>query len=341
MDIIFLTDDYFIWIIFSLFVGISLSIDLGLFRRLKSLKKRTISNQTELEELDKTYDSRGQQETKKALKWTIVWISLAGIFSGIIFLDMGYEKMLEFVTAYTLEKSLSVDNMFVFLLIFSTLSIPYTYQHKILSVGILSAIVFRILLVLVGVTLLESFHWMIYVFGALLIITAIRLLLQKKEKKIELEKNIAVRILKKFVPLDLKIKSNKFLVKSNGILYATPLLVALIMIEMTDLLFALDSIPAVLAISSDYFIVITSNIFAILGLRSLYLLLAGVMDKFYYLKPALISLLLFIGIKMLISEFYKFPLDLSLIIITLILGMAIVVSLIKSKSSNKTRMEVK
>ncbi|MDR4512929.1 MAG: TerC/Alx family metal homeostasis membrane protein [Nitrososphaeraceae archaeon] len=341
MEIGFLTDDSIIWIIFGLFVGIALSIDLGLVRRLQSIKKQNISSQTELEELDQTHYSIGQEETKKALKWTIVWISLAGIFSGIIFFNMGYEKMLEFVTAYTLEKSLSVDNMFVFLLIFSTLSIPYIYQHKILSVGILSAIVFRILLVLVGVSLLDSFHWMIYVFGGLLIITAIRLLLQKKEKKIELEKNLAVRILKKFVPLDLKLKSNKFLVNSNGILYATPMLVALVIIEMTDLLFALDSIPAVLAISSDYFIVITSNIFAILGLRSLYLLLAGVMDKFYYLKPALISLLLFIGVKMLISEFYKIPLTLSLIIITLILGLAIIVSLIKSKKSNKTRMEVK
>lgn len=341
MEIGFLTDDSIIWIIFGLFVGIALSIDLGLVRRLQLIKKQNISNQTELEEFNQTHYSIAQEETKKALKWTIVWISLAGIFSGIIFFNMGYDKMLEFVTAYTLEKSLSVDNMFIFLLIFSTFSIPYIYQHKILSVGILSAIIFRILLVSVGVSLLDSFHWMIYVFGGLLIITAIRLLLQKKEKKIEFEKNLAVRILKKFVPLDLKLKSNKFLVNSNGILYATPMLVALVIIEMTDLLFALDSIPAVLAISSDYFIVITSNIFAILGLRSLYLLLAGVMDKFYYLKPALISLLLFIGVKMLISEFYKIPLTLSLIIITLILGLAIIVSLIKSKKSNKTRMEVK
>lgn len=337
MEIGFFTGEYLIWIIFSLFVGIALSIDLGLFRRLQLIKKQNNSNQTELEELDQSCESIGQQETKKALKWTIVWISLAGIFSGIIFFNMGYEKMLEFVTAYTLEKSLSVDNMFVFLLIFSTLSIPYIYQHKILSVGILSAIVFRILLVIVGVSLLESFHWMIYVFGVLLIITAIRLLLQKKEKKIELEKNIAVRILKKFVPVDLNIRSNKFLIKNNGILYATPLLVALVIIEMTDLLFALDSIPAVLAISSDYFIVITSNIFAILGLRSLYLLLAGVMDKFYYLKPALISLLLFIGVKMLISELYKIPITISLIIITIILTTALVVSVLKSKKSDSIR----
>jgi tellurite resistance protein TerC len=251
---------------------------------------------------------------------------------------MGYEKMLEFVTAYTLEKSLSVDNMFIFLLVFTTLSIPYIYQHRILSVGILSAIVFRILLVLVGVSLLESFHWMIYVFGGLLILTAIRLLFQKKEKKIDLEKNIAIRMLKVFVPINLNIKSNKFLITQEGILYATPLLVALVIIELADILFAIDSIPAVLAISSDYFIVITSNIYAILGLRSLYLLLAGIMEKFYYLKPALVLLLLFIGIKMLISDIYKMPVLISLIIIFAILSSAIILSLAKLRQRRNSKI---
>jgi tellurite resistance protein TerC len=172
---------------------------------------------------------------------------------------------------------------------------------------------------------------MIYVFGGLLILTAIRLLFQKKEKKIDLEKNIAIRILKLFVPINLNINSNKFLIKTNGVLYATPLLVALVIIELADILFAIDSIPAVLAISSDYFIVITSNIFAILGLRSLYLLLAGIMEKFYYLKPALVLLLFFIGIKMLISDIYKMPVLLSLIIIFVILSSAIALSLVKIK----------
>jgi tellurite resistance protein TerC len=319
---------------FSIFVGIALSIDLGLFGKFKNISKNKnpILNQTQ-DVLDSNYESSQKlEQTRNALKWTIVWISLAGIFAVIIFFNMGYEKMLEFVTAYTLEKSLSVDNMFIFLLVFSTLSIPYIYQHRILSVGILSAIVFRILLVLVGVSLLETFHWMIYVFGGLLILTAIRLLFQKKEKKIELEKNIAIRILKRFVPIDLNISSNKFLLKKeDGILYATPLLVALVIIEMADILFAIDSIPAVLAISSDYFIVITSNIFAILGLRSLYLLLSSIMEKFYYLKPALVLLLLFIGIKMLISEVYKMPVLISLIIIFAILASAIILSLAKIK----------
>ena len=205
------------------FVGIALSIDLGLFGKLKNIiikqkEKNSIHNNTQQDILDSNHESfqkLQQQQTRDALKWTIVWISLAGIFAVIVFFNMGYEKMLEFVTAYTLEKSLSVDNMFIFLLVFSTLSIPYIYQHRILSVGILSAIVFRILLVLVGVSLLESFHWMIYVFGGLLILTAIRLLFQKKEKKIDLEKNIAIRILKVFVPINLNINSNKFLIKQR------------------------------------------------------------------------------------------------------------------------------
>ncbi len=334
---------YALWVLFGIFVGIALSIDLGLFGKFKNIiikqKKNSILNQTQ-DILDSNYESSQKlQQTQNALKWTIVWISLAGIFAAIVFFTMGYEKMLEFVTAYTLEKSLSVDNMFIFLLVFTTLSIPYIYQHRILSVGILSAIVFRILLVLVGVSLLETYHWMIYVFGAILILTAIRLLFQKKEKKIDLEKNIAIRILKVFVPINLNISSNKFLIKKDGVLYATPILVALVIIEMADLLFAIDSIPAVLAISSDYFIVITSNIFAILGLRSLYLLLSGIMEKFYYLKPALVLLLLFIGTKMLISDVYKMPVLLSLIIIFVILSSAIILSLakIKQKKNSKIR----
>ena len=340
-----MSSDYSLWILFSIFVGIALSIDLGLFGKLKNIlnkekEKNPIHNHTQ-DILDSTHESLQKlqkQQTRDALKWTIVWISLAGIFAIIVFFNMGYEKMLEFVTAYTLEKSLSVDNMFIFLLVFSTLSIPYIYQHRILSVGILSAIVFRILLVLVGVSLLESFHWMIYIFGGLLILTAIRLLFQKKEKKIDLEKNIAIRILKTFVPINLNINSNKFLLRQEGILYATPLLVALVIIELADILFAIDSIPAVLAISSDYFIVITSNIFAILGLRSLYLLLSGIMEKFYYLKPALVFLLLFIGIKMLISDIYKMPVLLSLIIIFAILSSAIILSLAKIKQKRNSKI---
>ena len=200
-----------------------------------------------------------------------------------------------------------------------------------MSVGILSAIAIRIPLILIGVSLIQSIHWMIYVFGALLILTVIRMILQRKEKKIVIERNIAVKVLKKFVPIDLSNKSEKFVVRRENILYATPLLVALVAVEMTDLFFALDSIPAVFTITNDSFIVITSNIFAILGLRSLYYLLAGMIEKFRYLKPALVSLLLFIGVKMIISETYEIPLMYSLIVIFSILTIAITFSVIKTQ----------
>ena len=220
--------------------------------------------------------------------------------------------------------------MFVFLLIFSSLGIPYVYQHKVLMAGILSAIAMRIGLILAGVSLLESIHWMIYVFGGLLLFTGIRMLLQKKEKKIEIEKNIAVRILRKFIPVSLDVNSNKFLLYKNGVLFASPMLVALVVVEMTDL----DSIPAILAITTDSFIVITSNIFAILGLRSLYFLLAGMMEKFYYLKPGLAAILLFIGIKMVISEVYEIQITVSLMIIFSIIAVAIALSFIRSRTGS-------
>ena len=253
------------WILFSLFVGIALAIDLGFLGKIRG----TLAKGQKQKEISREKKVRS---TNDALAWTIVWISLGLIFAGVIYFSMGYDKMLEYITGYTLEKTLSVDNMFVFLLIFTSLAIPHQYQHKVLSVGILSAIAMRIPLIIAGVSLLETFHWMIYVFGAFLIFTAIRMFLQKKEEKIEIEKNIAVRALKKIMPVDVQLKTDKFLIRKNAILYATPLLVALVIVEMTDLIFALDSIPAVLAITSDPFIVITSNVFAILGLRSLYLL---------------------------------------------------------------------
>ena len=223
--------------------------------------------------------------------------------------------------------------MFVFLLIFSSLGIPYVYQHKVLMAGILSAIAMRIGLILAGVSLLESIHWMIYVFGGLLLFTGIRMLLQKKEK-IEIEKNIAVRILRKFIPVSLEVNGNKFLLHKNGVLFASTMLVALVIVEMTDLVFALDSIPAILAITTDSFIVITSNIFAILGLRSLYFLLAGMMEKFYYLKPGLAAILLFIGVKMVISEVYEIQITVSLMIIFSIIAVAIALSFIRSRTGS-------
>ena len=341
------------WTLFSLFIGIALAVDIGglgkinqfirkidgrynksKYRLSKDLKLS--SSQSVSEELTVQQGKEEQQEQRqifrRALIWTILWISLAGIFAGIVFVTLGSDKALLFVTGYAIEKSLSVDNMFVFLLIFSTLGIPHVYQHKVLMAGILSAIAMRIGLILAGVSLLESFHWMIYIFGGLLLFTAIRMLVQKKEKKIEIEKNIAVRIMKRFIPVSLEIHGSRFLSRKNGILYATPMLVALVIVEMTDLVFALDSIPAILAITTDPFTVITSNIFAILGLRSLYFLLAGMMDKFYYLKPGLALVLFFIGTKMVASEFYKIPIMISLVVIFGILAIAMILSFIRSRS---------
>jgi tellurite resistance protein TerC len=341
------------WTLFSLFIGIALAVDIGVLgkinqfirkidRRYNKSKYRLSqdlklsSSQSVSKELTVQQGKEEQQEQRqifrRALIWTILWISLAGIFAGIVFVTLGSDKALLFVTGYAIEKSLSVDNMFVFLLIFSTLAIPHVYQHKVLMAGILSAIAMRIGLILAGVSLLESFHWMIYIFGGLLLFTAIRMLVQKKEKKIEIEKNIAVRIMKRFIPVSLEIHSSRFLSRKNGILYATPMLVALVIVEMTDLVFALDSIPAILAITTDPFIVITSNIFAILGLRSLYFLLAGMMEKFYYLKPGLALVLFFIGTKMVASEFYKIPIMISLVVIFGILAIAMILSFIRSGS---------
>lgn len=307
-----------LWILFFVILSVTIAIDLGLFHKIKRKLSKTKPTETE-----------HVMSSKEALGWTITWISLAGVFAGVIYFTLGNDKMIEFVTGYALEKSLSVDNMFVFLLVFTTLGIPHKYQHRVLSFGILSAIAMRIVLILVGASLLDNFQWMIYIFGGLLWYTAIRMIIQKEEKKIELEKNIAVRILKKFMPVNLSLVGNKFIVPINGIMHATPLLVALAIIELTDLVFAMDSIPAVLAITRDPFIVITSNVFAILGLRALYFLIGGMMEKFHYLKPGLIVLLLFIGTKMIISEFYHIPTVTSLIIVFVILATVIVASLLR------------
>jgi tellurite resistance protein TerC len=328
--------DYILWVIFGLFVGIAMAIDLG---AIGALRKRRGTKESLSSTRQSTKDKK-KSTFKQALTWTIVWVSLAVVFAGIIYATAGFDSFLEFVTGYTLEKSLSIDNMFVFIIIFSSLGIPHQFQHKVLSVGIISAIAMRIPLIIAGASLLASFHWMMYVFGALLLVTAIRMAIQRKEKeKIDIERNIAVRLLKRFVPLTPKLHENRFLIRlTDGALYATPLLVALVIVEMTDLVFAIDSIPAVLAITSDPFIVITSNIFAILGLRSLYFLLAGMMEKFYYLKPALVALLIFIGAKMLASDLYKIPIEVSLIVIFAILGIALGLSAVKAKIENNSHV---
>lgn len=316
-----------LWVLFGIIIGASLFFDLGLVSGIKSKFTNRIrkTKVTRIEGLS----------FKQSLIRFVVWISLAGIFATIIFITLGHQKMLEFVTGYLLEESLSVDNMLLFLLVFTTLGIPHKYQQKILSVGIFSAIIMRIIVIMVGSSLLENFQWMNYVFGGILLVGALRMIIQRKEEKIDIEKNLSIKILKKIIPISTEITTPKFFTKINGVLYATPLFVSLIVIEMTDLVFAMDSIPAVLGITTDPFIVITSNIFAISGLRALYFLISGVIQKFYFLKIGLIVLLFFIGLKMIISELYEIPTFLSFIVIILILGIVMIASIIKTSKFNK------
>jgi len=315
--------------LFFIIMIIGFSIDLGFFNKITDSIRRNKKEDQELK-----HEVTNKQRTKQALKWTIAWISLALFFSGMVYLGLGTDKFLEYITAYTLEKSLSVDNMFVFSLIFTSLAIPHAYQHRVLSVGILSAILMRVPLILVGATLLERFSFMIYLFGALLVYAALNILLRKEEKKIKIEKNFGVKLLGRLIPFSPELKKEQFFVKKNAIRYATPMLVALVVVEMSDLMFAIDSIPAVLAISSDPFILITSNVFALLGLRSLYFLLAGLMEKFYYFRHTLIILLFFIGIKMIISEFIPMPVEIALAIILTILSISVVLSYIRQHRLN-------
>ncbi len=245
-----LNNEFYLWLFFVISISVVLAVDMGLFTKTRQLfnkasrregKAKTGSSNIETESTHQSEEiqlTEERKQFKRTLVWTVVWISLAAVFAVIILFTMGYERTLLFVTGYAIEKSLSVDNMFVFLLIFSSLAIPYLYQHKVLMVGILSAIAMRIALIIAGVSLLETFHFMIYVFGGLLLFTGIRMLIQKKEKKIEIEKNIAVRILKRFIPVTSELNKEKFVVNLNGVLHATPLLVALVIVEMTDLVFA-------------------------------------------------------------------------------------------------------
>ncbi len=300
-------DSTYLWIGFNVFVLIMLALDLGVFHR----KSHEVN-------------------IKEALIWSFVWIALAMAFNYGIYHLMGKVKALEFFTGYVLEKSLSVDNIFVFILVFSFFKVPSLYQHKILFWGVFGALVMRIILIFSGVALLTKFHWLIYVFGAFLIFTGIKMLVQK-DGHAEPDKNILVRLFKKIYPVTNEYHSDKFFVKLDGRKFATPMFVVLLVIEFTDLVFAVDSIPAILAITNDTFIVYTSNVFAILGLRSLYFALSGVMKYFRFLKIGLSVILVFVGVKMMIVDFYKFPIALSLSVIIGILAVSVIASLIKPK----------
>ena len=258
-----------------------------------------------------------------------MWIALAGAFAVLVYFWHGRTPSLEFVTGYVIELSLSVDNLFVFLLIFRYFRVPSDQQHKVLFWGIIGALVMRAIFILAGVGLIRRFHWIIYLFGALLIYSGIKFL-REENANIHPEKNPVLRVFRRLMPVTKDYVGGKFFVRQRG-LYATPLLVALLVVETSDLLFAVDSIPAILAITLNTFIVYTSNVFAILGLRSMYFALATMMDIFHYLHYGLSVVLIFIGAKMLLSHYYEIPTVVALLTVLLVLGISVAASLLLPK----------
>jgi len=295
----------FLWIGFTLFVLAMLGLDVGVFHR-------------------RAHEVR----MREALVWTIVWIALALLFNVGVYFWFGSERALEFLTGYLIEKALSVDNIFVFLVIFSYFAVPAAFQHRVLFWGILGALIMRAIFILLGAALLQEFHWVIYIFGAFLVVTGVKLLLQRNSE-MHPELNPLFRLFQRLVPSVAEYRGSQFTVVENGKRYATPLLLVLVAVEATDLVFAVDSIPAIFAITRDPFIVYTSNIFAILGLRALYFVLAGVMGKFHYLRVGLALVLAFVGAKMMLADLYKIPIAASLAVVAVLLAGSVVASLIR------------
>lgn len=303
-------DSIWLWVGFNVFVLGMLALDLGVFHR----KAHVVS-------------------LKESLTWTFVWISLAMVFNAGVWHYAGSTKALEFFTGYLIEKSLSVDNVFVFALLFSYFAVPQLYQHKVLFWGILGALIMRAIMIVAGAALITKFAWIIYVFGGFLILTGIKMVV-KREEEIHPERNPVVKWFKRLIPVTPDYRGDRFFVRENGVRMATPLFVVLLLVELSDLIFAVDSIPAIFAVTTDPFIVYTSNVFAILGLRSLYFALAGVMDKFHYLKIGLGVVLTFVGVKMILAHTaWKIDTLVSLGVIVVILTVSVVWSLLKPKKA--------
>lgn len=308
---------WWFYLAFTAFVLLMLGLDLGVFHR-----------------------QAHKVSFKEATFWTIVWISLALLFNvGFYYYASsnfgaaeGWRFALEFLTGYIVEKSLSIDNIFVFVMVFAYFAIPSKYQHRVLFYGILGALIFRAMFIAAGVWLMQ-FHWVIYIFGAFLIITGIKMMLVP-DKKLDPEKNFLIRIFKKFVPVTHELHGQKFFVRANKVLYATPLFIALLFLELTDIIFAVDSVPAIFALTKEPMIVFTSNIFAILGLRAMYFMLAGAVDKFHLLKYGLSVVLIFVGLKMaLLNDLFggKFPISYSLAFILGVIALSVIASLLFPK----------
>jgi tellurite resistance protein TerC len=303
-----MADSAWLWIGFNVFVLAMLALDLGVFHR----KAHVVS-------------------FKESITWTFVWVALALLFNAGIWHFSGSQKALEFFTGYVIEKSLSVDNVFVFAMLFSYFAVPQLYQHKVLFWGVLGALVMRAAMIALGAALIAKFSWIIYVFGAFLILTGIKMVL-KREEEIHPERNPVVRWFKKLVPVTSDYRGDRFFVVENGLRHATPLFVVLLLVEFSDLIFAVDSIPAIFAVTTDPFIVYTSNVFAILGLRSLYFALAGVINKFHYLKIGLGVVLSFVGVKMMLAHTpYKIDTLVSLAVVVGIIAASIVASMLRPR----------
>jgi tellurite resistance protein TerC len=301
-----------LWIGFTAFILAMLALDLGVFHRKAHVVR-----------------------LKEAAIWSGIWVSLALAFNGWVYWYYGSQKGLEFTTGYLIEKSLAVDNIFVFAVIFSYFAVPPAYQHRVLFWGILGALVMRAIFIFAGAALLSAFHWIIYIFGAFLILTGIKIL-AKRNEHMDPGKNPVLRLFQRFVPMTDQYHGQKFTIVQAGKRLATPLLAVLVLVEVTDLVFAVDSIPAIFAITDDPFIVYTSNIFAILGLRSMYFLLAGVIDRFRYLKIGLGAVLVFVGTKMVLVDIYKVPTVVSLAVIASLIAGSIVISLIRTRQETQS-----
>ncbi len=299
------------WILFNIFVAVMLALDLGVFHR----RAHTV-------------------KFKEALGWSLMWITLAGVFAVLVYFWHGHTAMLEFVTGYVIELSLSIDNLFVFLVIFRYFKVSGPSQHKVLFWGIVGALLMRGFFIIAGVGLISRFHWIIYVFGLLLIYSGVKLL-RHESANVDPTKNPILKVFRRWVPVTHDYVDDKFFVRRPG-LYATPLFVVLIVVETTDILFAVDSIPAILAITLNAFIVYTSNVFAILGLRSMYFALAGMMDLFQYLHYGLSCVLIFVGLKMLSSHYVVLPTWVALTVVAGVLSISVVASVLAPKKATRS-----
>jgi tellurite resistance protein TerC len=300
------------WVAFNLFVVAMLALDLGVFHR-------------------KAHEVR----IREALLWSAFWIALSLLFNLGVYYWHGSVTALEFLTGYLLEKSLSVDNIFVFLMIFTYFRVPYLHQHKVLFWGILGALIMRAAFILTGITLIQKFHWVIYVMGAFLIVTGIKMATQKDEE-IHPERNPVLKLFRRLMPVTENYEGGRFFLRRNGRLFATPLFIVVLVVETTDVIFAVDSIPAILAITLDPFIVYTSNVFAILGLRALYFAMAGIMRLFHYLPYGLSLILVFVGVKMLLVDLYKIPIGIALGTVAGVLVISVIASILHPPKTKTT-----